>query len=71
MAVLRYLFRVMYTLPDGAAPIAGTSTAYEAVSVRAETEAAALAEVETATERYRAAVNATRAITLIGTAADV
>ncbi len=71
MAVLRYLFRVMYTLPDGAAPIDGVSTVYEPVSVRAETEAAALAEVEGATERYRAAVNATRTITLVGTAADV
>ena len=71
MAVLRYLFRVMYTWPDGAAPIDGVSTVYEPVSVRAETEAAALAEVETATARYMAAVTAPRVITLIGSAADV
>ena len=64
MAVQRYLFRVAYTDADG-------QVAYEPVSVRAETEAAALTEVESATSRYMTAVGATRAITLIGTAADV
>ena len=71
MAVSRYLYRVQYTLPDGATPIAGESITYEPVSVRALTEAAALADVEEATDRYRIAAGATRTITLVGTAADL
>lgn len=71
MAVSRYLYRVQYTLPDGATPIAGTSIAYEPVCVRALTEAAALADVEAATARYVAAVGGTRTITLVSTTADV
>lgn len=67
----RYLFRVTYTLPDGMVPIAGVSTVYESVCVRADTEAAALAEVEMATARYMTAVSATRAIALVTMTADV
>lgn len=67
----RYLFRVTYTLPDGMAAVPGASTVYEPVSVRAETEAAALTDVTTATTRYLTAVGATRTITLVGTAADL
>jgi hypothetical protein len=67
----RFLFRVQYALPDGTTPIAGITYAYEAVCIRAETEALALAEAITATTRYMTAVGVTRTITLIGTAADV
>ena len=67
----RYLYRVQYTLPDGAVPIEGESMAYEPVCVLAETEAAALTEVEGATDRYRVAAGATRTITLVGTVADL
>ena len=70
MAVSRYLYRVQYTLPDGATPIAGESIAYEPVCVRAETAAAALEEV-TALTRYMVAAGATRTITLVLTTADV
>ena len=67
----RFLFRVAYTLPDGTTPIAGASVAYEPVCVRAETEALALSDVQTATARYVAAVGGTRTITLVLTTADV
>jgi hypothetical protein len=67
----RYLFRVTYTLPDGAAAVPGVSTVYEPVSVRAVDEAAALADVTTNTTRYLEASGATRTITLVGTAADL
>ena len=67
----RYLYRAQYTLPDGAVPIAGTSVAYEPVSVRAVDQAAALVDVTAATTRYMDAVGATRTITFIGTAADL
>jgi hypothetical protein len=67
----RYLFRVTYTYPDGVAPVPGVTTAYEPVSVRAETQAAALADVTTNTTRYLTASGATRTITLVGTAADL
>jgi hypothetical protein len=48
-----------------------TLTAYEPVCVRSTTEAAALAEVTTATTRFRDAVDATRTMTLVLTTADV
>lgn len=67
----RYLYRVRYDYADGVAPIAGVTTAYESVSVRAATTAAALVEVTAATDRYRLAANVTRTITLVGTAADL
>jgi spore coat polysaccharide biosynthesis predicted glycosyltransferase SpsG len=69
--VNRYLYRVTYTLPDGSTPIAGESTVYEPVCVRAATEADALAEVTTATTRYLEASGATRTMTLVLTTADV
>jgi len=56
--MFRYLFRVQYLFPDD------TST-YEPVCVRAETEVAARAEVDAATDRYPSLVGATKAITLI------
>jgi hypothetical protein len=61
----RYLYRVQYTYTDD-----GTSS-YEAVCIRAETEAAALAEVTAATARYPTAIGATRTITLTLVTADV
>jgi hypothetical protein len=67
----RYLYRVTYEYPDGVAPIAGVTHAYEPVCVRATTEAAALAEVTTATSRYMTAAGATRTMTLVLTTADV
>lgn len=68
----RYLFRVRYTnVADPDDPFAIDQVSYEPVCVRALTEAAALAEVETATERYRDAIGATRVITLTLTTADV
>jgi hypothetical protein len=69
--MLRYLFRVQYDYADGVTPIAGVTSSYEPVSVRAATPADALADVEAATDRYRLAANVTRTITLIGTAADI
>jgi hypothetical protein len=69
--VNRYLFRVTYTLPDGAAAVPGTSTTYEPVCVRALTEAEALADVTTNTTRYMQAAAATRTITLVTVTADV
>jgi hypothetical protein len=69
--VNRYLYRVTYTLPDGAAAVPGASTVYEPVCVRALTEADALAEVTTATSRYMTAAGATRTMTLVLTTADV
>ena len=60
----RYLWRVRYTYPDA-------SVAYEAVCVRAETEAAARADVEAGTDRHPRATGATRVITLTLTTADV
>lgn len=67
----RYLYRVRYDYPDGMTPIAGATSSYEPVCVRALTEAAALAEVTTATARYLAAAGVTRTITLVLTTADV
>lgn len=63
----RYLFRVQYTLPDEG------GITYEAVCVRSgdTDEAGALAEVEAATERYRAAVRATKTVTLVLAAVEV
>jgi hypothetical protein len=61
--VQRYLWRVQYLYPDA-------TTAYEPVCVRADTEAAARAEVESATERHRRATNATRVLTLTLVTAD-
>lgn len=63
MAVQRYLWRVQYTYPDA-------TVAHEPVCVRADTEAAARADVETATDRHRLATGATRVVTLTGVAAD-
>ena len=60
----RYLFRVQYTFSDA-------TVAYEAVCIRAATEAAALTDVTTATSRYMTAVGATRTISLTLTTADV
>jgi hypothetical protein len=67
----RYLFRVQYDYADGMTPIAGVTSSYEAVCIRAATEAAALTEVETATDRYQIAAAVTRTITLTLTTADV
>lgn len=67
----RYLYRVQYAYADGMTPIAGVTYAYEAVCIRAATEAAALAEAETATDRYTAAAGVTRTLTLTLTTADV
>lgn len=61
----RYLFRVQYIYSDNTDvkfPV------YESVCVEAATEAAALADVEAATQRYPAAVGATKEITLVLTA---
>ena len=67
----RYLYRVAYAYADGMTPIAGVTTAYEPVCVRALTAAAALVEVTAATDRYRVAAGVTRTITLVTTTADV
>jgi hypothetical protein len=67
----RYLYRAQYDLPDGRAPIAGVTTSYEPICVRALTEAAALVEVTAATSRYPTAVWATVTLTLVLTTADV
>jgi hypothetical protein len=70
--VNRYLHRVQYTkAADPDDPFSVESVAYEPVCVRAETAAAALEEVETATDRYRLAAGVTRVITLTLTTADV
>jgi hypothetical protein len=69
--VNRYLYRVQYDYADGMTPIAGVTSSYEPVSVRAVDQAAALAEVTTATARYTAAAGVTRTITFTGVAADV
>jgi len=69
--VNRYLYRVQYDYADGMTPIAGVTSSYEPVSVRAADQAAALAEVTTATARYMRAAGVTRTITFIGQAADV
>ena len=63
----RFLFRVQYDYEDGMTPIAGVTSSYEPVCVRAADgdEAAALAEVEDATARYVAAAGVTRTITLV------
>jgi hypothetical protein len=53
----RYLFRVQYTLTD--------HVTYERHCIRAETEAAARAEVDEATQRYTTAVGATKSIALL------
>jgi hypothetical protein len=66
----RYLFRVQYDYADGMTPIAGVTSSYEPVCIRADTEAVALAEVTTLT-RYQIAAGVTRTITLVGTAADL
>jgi len=68
----RYLYRVRYTRvadPDDTFDLGDVQD--EPVCVRALTEAAALAEVETATDRYRLATGMTRVITLTTTTADV
>lgn len=56
----RYLYRVTYTHSD-------ETQSHEPVCVDADTEAAAEAEVDAATERYPAAVGATKALTLVST----
>jgi len=60
----RYLFRVQYTYDDA-------SVSYEAVCIRAATEAAATIEVTAATDRYTTVMHVTRTITLTLTTADV
>jgi hypothetical protein len=67
----RYLYRARYDLPDGRAPIAGVTSSYEPICVRAATEAEALTEVTSATARYPTAVGATVTLTLVLTTADV
>ena len=61
----RWLYRVQYTYPDA-------TVSYESVCVRGEDDAtaAAQAEVETATDRYMEATNATRTLTLLLVTAD-
>jgi hypothetical protein len=63
--VERFLFRVQYTFADG-------TVSYESVCVRAadDDESAARAEVDTATERYRKAMGATKTLTLLLVTAD-
>lgn len=56
----RYLYRVTYTLADG-------SVTYEPMAVETATEAEAEAEVDASTQRYPAAVGATKTLTLIST----
>jgi hypothetical protein len=56
----RYLFRVRYDFADG-------TYTYEPVCVDAATETDAETEVDTATERFRAASNATKTLTLVST----
>jgi hypothetical protein len=67
----RYLFRVQYTIGAGPDAVgvdgAKDSVTYEPVAVDAATEAAARTAVEAATDRYKAAVNATRTLTLVTT----
>lgn len=64
----RYLYRVQYTLTSR---VTGNShSTDEKHCIRAETEAAALAEVDEATERYTAAVGASKSITLLDTVAE-
>ena len=67
----RYLYRVRYDYADGTTPIAGVTSSYEPVCIRAATEAAALTEVTAATARYPTAIGATRTITLTLVTADV
>lgn len=63
----RYLFRVAYYYPDAEpAPY----TAYEPVCVRAETETAAMAEVDSATQRWERFSGAVKTMTLLLTTAD-
>jgi len=67
----RYLFRVAYTIGAGvdAVGVDGAigSVTYEPVCVDAATEAEARTAVEAATDRYKAAVSATRTLTLVST----
>ena len=56
----RYLYRVEYIHTDG-------TSSYEPVCVDAASEADAEAEVDAATERYPAAVGATKTLTLVST----
>jgi len=68
----RYLFRVQYTrAADPDDPFDLGAVQYEAVCIRAATDAAALVEATTATDRYRVAMDMTRTITLTVTTADV
>ena len=60
----RYLFRVQYTYPDA-------TVSYEPVCVRADSESAARAEVDSATDRYADLLKATKVLTLTLVTPDV
>ena len=56
----RYIYRAQYTYKDG-------SVSYERVVVEAASEAAALADVDAATDRYPKLIGATKTLVLLQT----
>lgn len=62
----RYKYNVAYSYPKAERPY----TAHESIVVRAETEAVAAAEVDSATQRWERFSGAVKTLTLVLTTAD-